>query len=150
MSVEKTLTDLRVQLAGDLKGYEQSIKGAWKEIRDLRADLRSRFPGVGPGAGPGVGPRGDEVTGTVSLVRREEEDLGRGATFKIPVPKVIIWIAIAIGLAVAAGGWAWGVLSDSRATDAEQRQERIERTLDGLRALAVPGTSPGTSTASTP
>lgn len=144
--IEKTLTDLRVQLAGDLKGHEQSIKGAWKEIRDLRADLRHRLPGIGPGSGPGpgpgFGPRGDESTGNVDPARaREEVDLGRGSTFKIPIPKVIVWVAIAIGVAVAAGGWAWGVLSDERASDAEQRQERIERTLDDLRAIAAPGTT---------
>jgi hypothetical protein len=124
--IQTTLTELRVQLAGDLGRYEESIKGAWKEIRELREDVRNEARR----------DRGDEPTGVREARDREDnqrrltrdrEDDSRtslsppGGVFKIPVPKVIVWLAIAVGLAIAAGGWAWGVFNESRAAAAEQR-----------------------------
>jgi hypothetical protein len=44
--------------------------------------------------------------------RRRESLAPRGHFFKIPVPKLLIYLAIAIGVAVAAGGWAWGLFVD--------------------------------------
>jgi hypothetical protein len=132
-NIQTTLTDLRIQLAGDLTGYEQSVKGAWKEIRDLRQDVRALRSGAPTGAA--VGPRGDESTGNVDVSRaREEMDLGRGSTFRIPIPKAIVWIAISIGIAIAAGGWAWGMLQDARASAVEQ--QRAPRVAPVERALA--------------
>ena len=53
-----------------------------------------------------------------------------GSVFKIPVPKVVIWIAVAVGVAVAAGGWVWGFIEDNtksaspRSLSGEPEQDR--------------------------
>lgn len=162
-AIQETLTDLRIQLARDLGSYEQSTKGAWKEIRELRADLRRAGRDDEPTAVRELRDREDALRGR----RREREDGARtsiapgGSVFKIPVPKVIIWIAIAIGFAIAAGGWAWGVFNDSRATSSEERQpsrqddrndrdKRVDRALDAARALAPHLQDPSPTTSSNP
>jgi hypothetical protein len=52
---------------------------------------------------------------------RRQSIVPSGGVFKIPVPKFVIWLAIGIGVAIAAGGWAYGLLRDEAAEILPQR-----------------------------
>jgi hypothetical protein len=137
VKVGEQVTDLRVELAH----YDESNRGAWKEIKELRDKLDKKRD------------RDDEPTGVRETRDREDDSRdrkrdredrtrdwisispnGNGAVFKIPVPKVIVWLAIAVGMAIAAGGWAWGVLRDQAGSQGATERPAVRAPL----ALPLP------------
>lgn len=109
-----------------LGGLDQSDRGQWARIREIGAELDG-VPRVVAAAvaehrascaigeitevGIKLPPRRAPTYDTPERGTRRQSLAPSGSMFKIPVPRVIVWIAVAVGIAVAAGGWAWGLLT---------------------------------------
>lgn len=121
------------ELFRDLGAREESAKGQGREIGDLKRkmesvpvhlaealDLHSSRCVIGDIAEVGIKTdrrerhrdRQDSFE-TPPRGSRRQSFSPPGSVFKIPVPKVVIWLAVAVGVAVAAGGWAWGFIRDN-------------------------------------
>ena len=146
----------------DLGAREEADKTQGREIRELKAELK-KVPALVddrvtthceacainditetaiklPSRGRGRHEPAEGYDTPVHGTRRSHSIAPGGAVFKIPVPKIVIWLAVGIGIAVAAGGWAWGILRDEvgeieRPAVTAPSQPAAQRVMDGARRL---------------
>lgn len=141
----------------DLGAREEADKTQGREIRELKAKaeevpdkiaaaIHAHRAACAIGEITEVGikfPHRKPQYETPERGTRRQSFAPSGGMFKIPVPRVIIWIAFAVGIAVAAGGWAWGLLTrDAPDVANEIRSDRTPlRSLPGI-PVSAPSDTP--------